>query len=59
MSECSIDKKDCGCSTATCNLMDWVIVYELAIIIFVLLLLYSELEKKSTAAESATATETK
>lgn len=45
MSECSIDKKDCGCSTGTCNLMDWVIIYELAVIIVVLLLLYSELEK--------------
>ncbi len=45
MSECSIDKKDCGCSTGACNLTDWVIIYELAVIIVVLLLLYSELEK--------------
>jgi len=58
MSECSIDKKDCNCSSGTCNLLDWIIVYELAMITVVLLLMYAELEKKPTGGESTTKTET-
>ncbi len=43
MSECSLNNKDCGCTT--CNLSEWVVVYELAVIIILLLFIYTEIER--------------
>ncbi|RNC29851.1 MAG: hypothetical protein AWM53_00069 [Candidatus Dichloromethanomonas elyunquensis] len=53
MSECSLDKKECQCNS--CKLTEWVVVYELALIIIILLFIYTELDdQKKTVTEEKT-----
>jgi len=63
MAECSLTNSEDKCNLCNpCNLTGWVVVYELAVIIMILLFIYSDLEKpvvKQTKIKTKTDTNTK
>jgi hypothetical protein len=49
LSECSLENKECKCNCG--KLTDWLVVYELALIIIILLFIYTEIEKPKAEKE--------